>query len=148
MNSSDHSRTELGFLTVHENLELSRSGVHVLDPASTLVSRGVALGSGVRLYPGVVIESDAKSQITIGDGCLLYPGTILIAAQGGSITVGSGCTFGPGGAQVKATTTDDAIRIGNDVRLANGCEVVGTSTFGDGEGLLGQDGAVPASRRS
>jgi carbonic anhydrase/acetyltransferase-like protein (isoleucine patch superfamily) len=135
--TADDHRRALGFLTADETLRLGDSGVRILDPHSALVSAGVALDPGVIVYPGVLLEQDADSSITIGAGTRLYPGTCVLASAGGSVAVGAGCQLGPGGVQVKANAAGAQIRIGDGVRLLNGCEVVGASQIGKGGQLIG-----------
>lgn len=135
--TADDHRRALGFLTAAETLRLGDSGVRILDPHSTLVSAGVVLGPGVILYPSVLVERDADSSIAIGAGTRLYPGTIVLASAGGGVAVGASCQLGPGGVQVKANAAGAQIRIGDGVRLLNGCEVVGASQIGSGGQLIG-----------
>jgi carbonic anhydrase/acetyltransferase-like protein (isoleucine patch superfamily) len=134
---ADENRRAMGFLTAAETLRLGEAGVRILDAHSTLVSAGVVLGPGAVLYPGVLVEKDADSSVVIGAETRLYPGTVVLASGGGSVAVGAGCQFGPGGVQVKANAAGAQIRIGNGVRLLNGCEVVGASEIGDGGQLIG-----------
>jgi carbonic anhydrase/acetyltransferase-like protein (isoleucine patch superfamily) len=134
---SDDVRRAEGFLTYGEVLALCDQGVHVLDPSSCLVSRGVSIGYGARIYPNVVLEARDAGMIVVGTGAVMFPGTLLIASDDGTIRTGEACEFGPGGVQVKANHPGAKIEIGNAVRLLNGCEVTGVSSLGDGAQVIG-----------
>jgi carbonic anhydrase/acetyltransferase-like protein (isoleucine patch superfamily) len=133
----DGNRTALGFLTVQQTDELSDSGVRVLDPCSTLISARARIGAGTVIYPGVVIQCDEGSGLILGADNVLFPGTFLLAANGGSVEAADNCEFGPGVVQVKANMPGSEIRIGNGVRLLNGCELTGRSSLGDGCQIIG-----------
>lgn len=134
----DEHRTALGFLTLAQTDALAHAGVRILDPYSTLVSRGVEIGPDTVVYPGVVIQRDAASQLTLGRGNLLYPGCLLIAERGGQVLVGDNCELGPGGVQVKANMPDAEIVLGDGARLLNGAELTGRSHLGNGAQIIGQ----------
>ncbi len=131
-------RVALGFLTVAEIDELAESGVMVLDPYSTLISKSVEIGVGTTIYPGVVIQQEKGSLLRLGTRNILYPGCFLQAAKGGRLIVGDSCELGPGGVQIKANLSSSNIVIGNGVRLLNGAEVTGMSELGDGTQIIGQ----------
>lgn len=133
----DEHRLALGFRTAAEVDALADSGVRVLDPFSALISAGVAIGPGTVIYPSVVIQRNGTSRLVLGAGNVLYPGTFLLAEQGGSLMIGDGCELGPGVVQVKANLPDSEIKIGNGVRLVNGCELTGRSQLGDGCQIIG-----------
>lgn len=135
---SDQARIAAGYLTPAATADLCRRGVSILDPYSTLVSSNVVLAEGTVLYPTVVIQCDADSQISIDSGTVLYPGTFFSAVRGGVIGVGARCEFGPGGVQVKANQLGAFIAIGDEARLADGAQVVGRSRLGIGAQVLGQ----------
>lgn len=132
---TDASRKALGFLTLRETLELGEAN-HILDPFSTLISRGVAMGRGNILYPGVILKASAGSRIVIGDANILYSGTLLEAA-GGDVTVGSGNQFGEGGFTAKANRPGASILVGNHGRYLNNPSVFGRTVLGDGSQILG-----------
>lgn len=133
----DARRSQLGFLTVSQVDHLSDAGVRVLDPFSTLISAGVEIGEETVIYPGVVIQRDAESTLTLGSRNVLFPGTFLLAERGGSLVIGNGCELGPGLVQVKANRPESEIRMGDGVRLLNGCELTGRSVLGDGCQIIG-----------
>jgi acetyltransferase-like isoleucine patch superfamily enzyme len=65
-------------------------------PAPGQKYKGITLGDGVVLYPGVVLTTDIdneESGITIGDGTWINRNT-LIQGSGG-VTIGKGVLFGP-----------------------------------------------------
>ncbi len=133
----DEHRLALGFLTVAGVAELADSGIRVLDPFSTLISAGVTMGPDCVIYPGVVIQRDAASRLVLGSGNVLFPGTFLLAQRGGSLVIGDSCELGPGVVQVKANLPAADIKLGNGVRLLNGCELTGHSELGDGCQIIG-----------
>ena len=133
----DQHRTALGFLTVQQTDALADLGVRVLDPFSALISAGAQIGRGTVIYPGVVVQRDQASTLVLGSGNVLFPGTFLLAERGGRIVIGDSCELGPGVVQVKANLADSDIRLGNGVRLLNGCELTGRSDLGDGCQIIG-----------
>jgi carbonic anhydrase/acetyltransferase-like protein (isoleucine patch superfamily) len=133
----DEHRVALGFLTIGETDALAAQGVRVLDPFSTLISAGTQIGAGTVIYPSVVLQRDEAGELALGSRNVLFPGTLLLAATGGSLVIGNECEFGPGTVQVKANRPDAYIRIGNGVRLLNGCELTGHSQLGDGSQIIG-----------
>jgi hypothetical protein len=124
------------FLSVAETQELGGRST-VLDPHSVLISRFATVGDGNTFYPGTVVQSDEASELVIGSGNVFYPGCFLLAENGGRLRVGSRGAFGPGGVQMKANVAGASISVGDRVRLANGPEVVGATTIGDGGQVLG-----------
>jgi len=133
----DVHRSALGFLTVAETDALADGGVRILDPYSTLVSRGVQIGPDTIVYPGVIMRRDATSSLTVGSGNVLYPGCLLMAERGGRLAIGDNCELGPGGVQVKANMPDAEIVLGDQVRLLNGAELTGRSRLGHGTQIIG-----------
>jgi carbonic anhydrase/acetyltransferase-like protein (isoleucine patch superfamily) len=133
----DDARKATGFLTVAETIALVHGGVRVLDPFSTLVSAGTEVGAETVLYPGVVLQRDPASTLLLGCRNVIYPGSVLLAEAGGRLVLGSGCEIGPGGVQIKANQPGSDIAIGDDVRLLNGCEIVGQSRLGKGCQIIG-----------
>ena len=89
------------------------------------------------IYPGVVIQRDEESALALGAANRLFPGTFLLAEHGGSLVIGDSCDLGPGVVQVKANLPDSSIKIGDGVRLLNGCELTGRSTLGNGCQIIG-----------
>ncbi|WP_239070713.1 MULTISPECIES: hypothetical protein [unclassified Streptomyces] len=139
----DRMRGASGFLTPAELLELADSGSVVLDPFSVILSKHVTIGPGNLFYPGVVIECDDESHCVIGGDNVFHGGTRIAASAGGSITIGDRSVIGEGGAQIKSTTADSEVSIGDGVRIANGAELLGRSRVGTGCQILG-----PISARS
>ncbi|MEU6231909.1 hypothetical protein [Kitasatospora sp. NPDC047058] len=138
----DRIRRERGLLTPAELMELADRGVVVLDPFSVIVSRHVRLHPGNVLYPGAVIECDERSGCLVRPGNVLHGGTRIAATGGGTIVIGERSVIGEGGAQIKAAGPD-SVEIGDETRLANGAEVMGSSRIGSGAQVLG-----PVSARS
>ena len=128
-----------GFLTVADLL--ARDDLVVHDPFSVLISQGVRIGAGCVFYPNVIIEC-GDATVEVGRDNMFYPGVIVIAANEAKVSVGDGCVFGPGGIQVKAVAAGTVLSIGNGVRLANGADVTGSSTLGDGSQVLGAITAI------
>jgi carbonic anhydrase/acetyltransferase-like protein (isoleucine patch superfamily) len=137
----DQSRRVRGLLTPAELLALP--DIVVLDPFSVILSRQVSLGPGNLLYPGVVIECDEQSRCVIGRDNVFHVGTRILVSSGGSISIGDRSVVGEGGAQIKATTGDCEISIGDETRIMNGAELLGHSKVGSGCQILG-----PISARS
>lgn len=135
--SDDQPRGARGeFLSVAATAELGLRNT-VLDPHSVLVSRFATVGEGNTFYPGTVLQADEHSELVVGDGNVFYPGCFLLAENGGSLRLGARGTYGPGGVQIKANLAGASIRIGDDVRIANGPEVVGTTDIGAGGQVIG-----------
>ncbi len=134
---SDQDRQALGFLTAAETDALSRGGVRILDPYSTLVARGVTLGAGTVIYPTVVIDADRTAAVTVGPASVLYPGCVIQARGGGQIAAGRGCELGPGGVILRADGAGDSIVLADEVRLSGGCELSGNCELGLGAQILG-----------
>ncbi|MGA5818751.1 hypothetical protein ACPC54_12945 [Kitasatospora sp. NPDC094028] len=127
----DGVRREHGLRTPGELMALTEHGVTVLDPFSVLVSTRVRLGPETVLYPGAVIECDARSRCELGPGAVLFGGARITATGGGLIGVGHGALIGEGGARLKAAGAD-RIELGDAVRIANGAELSGSCRLGAG----------------
>ncbi len=130
------ARERLGFLDISQTIALNQEGNIVLDPFSTLISRGVRLGSGNVIYPSAILECDAPGILTIGDNNIFRSGT-EIAALGGVISIGNGNQFGEGGFFAKANREGARIEIGNSGRYLSGATVVGKTVLGSGSQILG-----------
>jgi len=126
----------IDFLSVEELIALGDRNT-VLDPHSVLIARTAELGDGNIFYPGVVFRCDPGSEIVVGSGNQFFPGTFVLAAAGGRVELGSDGTYGPGGVQIKANVAGTLLRLGDGVRLANGPEIVGRTTIGDGGQVIG-----------
>ncbi|SDT73863.1 Protein N-acetyltransferase, RimJ/RimL family [Streptomyces sp. TLI_053] len=133
----DRLRRDRGLLTPAELLDLAEHGVAVLDPFSVIVSRRVELGPDNVLHPGVVVECDERSHCAVGPGNVLYGGTRISATDGGRITVGARSLIGDGGTRILAGA-HESVRIGDEVRLMDGAEVLGDSLLGHGSQILGR----------
>ncbi|KKJ78773.1 hypothetical protein WH95_01515 [Kiloniella litopenaei] len=133
----DAQRTENGFRTLSETIELAARGNTILDPFSTLISVHAKIGQNNTFYPGIVIRADGPETVVIGNENTFYAQTYL-EASGGTITIGSNNQFGPeGGVSVKANTGSSVIQIGDHGRYLGGVTILGTSTLGNGAQILG-----------
>jgi hypothetical protein len=101
-----------------------------------LVSDSVSLGTGNRLYPGVVIECRAGATVTIGTGNVFWPGTVIVA-EAGCIVIGSGSAFGPGGCTLALDDGGGTIEVGDRCRLREGVVLLSGSSIGSGAQVLG-----------
>lgn len=140
MNSSllerlDETRRQSDFLTVTELLHQEDNTF--LDPFSTLISRGVRLGSGNVFYPNVVVEQREVGSVSIGNANYFYPATFILATSG-AVVIGSNNQFGDGGCAVKLNGPSGELRIGDRGRYTSSAELVGNSTFGDGSQVVGR----------
>jgi carbonic anhydrase/acetyltransferase-like protein (isoleucine patch superfamily) len=152
---SDEHRAALGFLSIAETDELTHHGVCVLDPHSTLISRGAQIGAGTIIYPSVIIDADDHSSIVVGERCVLYPGSLFESRDGARIDVGDHVQLGPGGVTIHATGADAAVLLGDQTRLTGDCMVgrgaqilgaVSARSVRLGAGLGGHHWAVPDER--
>jgi len=94
------------------NEALLRSGVTMVDPASTFVDTTVTVGRDVTLFPGVMLQGAT----VIGDGCEIGLNTRLV-----DCTIGSNSTIEQTTAR-RATIGDDA-HVGPYAHLAPGAVV-------------------------
>jgi carbonic anhydrase/acetyltransferase-like protein (isoleucine patch superfamily) len=134
---ADEARLALHFLPLESTAALARDGILVLDPASTLVSDGVALGRGVVLWPGTVLQRLGNGRIAVGDGTILFPGTRIVAEDGGTVTIGAQAEIGEeGGFTIKAQAEAE-ISIGAGARLLGGGSLVLSNRIGRGAQILG-----------
>lgn len=132
----DEMRSEHGFRSVSELLELGESGNVVIDPFSALISSSVELGQGNFFYPNVVVEAKEGGTISIGNNNVFYPNTLILAEKG-SVTIGSKNQFGDGGCAIKANMPDAMISIGDNGRYINGAQILGKTVLGTGAQVLG-----------
>ncbi|WP_421782094.1 hypothetical protein [Kiloniella litopenaei] len=133
----DAQRTENGFRTLSETIELAARGNTILDPFSTLISVHAKIEQNNTFYPGIVIRADGPETVVIGNENTFYTQTYLEAC-GGTITIGSNNQFGPeGGVNVKANIANSVIQIGDHGRYLGGVTILGTSTLGNGAQILG-----------
>jgi len=80
--------------------ELMRSGVSIVDPATTFVDAGVAVGQDTVVYPNTHLQGDTR----IGRDCVVGPNTIIRSS-----TVGDGC-------RLEAAVIEEAV-VENDVSV-------------------------------
>ncbi|HYF64432.1 MAG TPA: hypothetical protein VD886_16530 [Herpetosiphonaceae bacterium] len=132
----DQQRAQGGFYALTELIELCRAENQILDPFSTLISRSVAVGTGNRFYPNVLIEAAGAGRIQIGDRNLFYPGTVIIAGAG-VIRIGSGNQFGEGGVSLRADGPADRLIIADEGRYMHGAQISGSNQLGAGSQVLG-----------
>jgi bifunctional UDP-N-acetylglucosamine pyrophosphorylase/glucosamine-1-phosphate N-acetyltransferase len=106
------------------NRDLMEAGVTLLDPASTFIDAGVAIGIDTVIYPFTIIEGAT----VIGSGCTLGPGTTIrdaYLANGVSVMasvvlesrVGDGCTIGPYAHLRPGSVLEKGVKVGNFVEL-------------------------------
>lgn len=129
----DAQRQRLGFMTVRELLDVYGADNFIPDPFSVLVSRGVTLGRGNRLYPDVVLETQHGGRIVIGSENSFYPGTLLLADPA-TITIGDHNRFGDGGVRLKATLP---ILVGSHGRYMSGANILSGCVLENGSQVLG-----------
>lgn len=133
---TDAARLQLGFLSLEATLALADRDILIPDPASVLVSPSAKLGKGVILWPGVVVDCSASSEVRIGDGTALFPGTRIVAS-GGTVMIGCEAEIGEeGGFTVKAEA-GALIEIGDRARLLGGGSLTMTNRIGRGAQILG-----------
>lgn len=132
----DESRQILNFLSVAATAALARDGVLIPDPASTLVSPGIALRPGVVLWPGTILQRLGEGRIVIGEETALHPGTRIVA-EGGAVIVGARAEIGEeGGFTVKACSGSET-GIGDGARLLGGGSLSLSNRIGRGAQILG-----------
>jgi hypothetical protein len=132
----NQQRTQRGFYSLAELLELRTRANVIFDPFSILISRSLELGSGNIFYPNVVVEAQADGRISIGDENTFLPNT-LVRATSGHISIGSRNIFGEGGASLATSDPKAMLSIGNDGRYCYGAQISGTNDCGDGAQVLG-----------
>jgi UDP-3-O-[3-hydroxymyristoyl] glucosamine N-acyltransferase len=137
LDAADASRRALGFMSVAATAELSRSGVRVIDPFSTLVSPGVAIEPDAILYPNVILEQTRSGRIQIGSGTRLWPGT-QVTACGGSIVIGPDAEIGEEGGFSFSAGRGESIAVGGRARLTGGGRLSETCSIGAGAQILGR----------
>ena len=124
-------------------VELMESGVTVMDPASTFIDAGVAIGRDTVIYPFTWIEG----QTVIGEDCRIGPNTrIADSVIGNGVTlhfvyghecnVDDGATVGPYVHLRPAAKLAAGVKVGNFVEIKNsqvgrGSKVPHLSYIGD-----------------
>ena len=137
-----------------------RSGVTVVDPATTWVDAGVRLGTDVTLLPGTQLHGSTTvaDDATVGPDttlvdCTVGAGAQVVRAHGTGAHVGEGATVGPFAYLRPGTDLGDGGRIGTFVetknaRLGAGAKVPHLSYVGDaeiGEGANVGAGSITAN---
>lgn len=104
--------------------EQMKSGVTILDPASTYIDEGVKIGIDTVVYPGTIIEGGT----IIGEDCIIGPNSRLVNARIGNnvevncsiileSTVGNDTNIGP-----FAYIRPDSV-IGNNIKIGDFVEI-------------------------
>lgn len=135
-NYADEQRSERGFHTIPNLLEVVGQHNNILDEHSVLIGKNVMIGHSNIFYPGVIIEQQGDAAIQIGDSNTFYPGTYIYGSHG-SLTIGSGNEFGPAGLTIRANMPNVSIVIGNDGRYCDSASIMGKTSLGDGSQILG-----------
>jgi hypothetical protein len=126
------------YYSVAELNEFEQAGNVIHAPHSTLVSRGVHLGTGNVFFPNVVLTCAEGSSFTVGDDNVFYPNFFGEAAgDGSSIAIADGSEIGPGLVVLRANAPGSRLRIGSRCRLVGHVELFGRTTVGDGAQVLG-----------
>jgi bifunctional UDP-N-acetylglucosamine pyrophosphorylase/glucosamine-1-phosphate N-acetyltransferase len=99
---------------------LMLAGVSIVDPASTYVDAGVAVGAGTILHPQTFLHAGAS----IGVECEIGPCTRISASQVGDRTT---IAF----SQVTGCKVGDDVRIGPFAHLRPGCNIGAGTKIGD-----------------
>jgi bifunctional UDP-N-acetylglucosamine pyrophosphorylase/glucosamine-1-phosphate N-acetyltransferase len=90
--------------------QLMLEGVTVVDPATTYIDVGVAVGRDTLIEPNCVIQGDSR----IGEGCHLRPNCVIESSElGNDVEMGPSAHLRPG------NRIGDGCRIGNYVELKN-----------------------------
>lgn len=125
--------------------ELMRTGVTMLDPASTFIDIGVTIGPDTVLYPGTVIEGDT----VIGSNCQIGPQTQVVNSRIGdrvkiaqsvveNAEIAAGARVGPFSHLRPGARIAEEVEIGNYAEVKNSRIGVGSklhhvSYIGDAE---------------
>lgn len=123
--------------------EMMRSGVTIIDPASTFVSRQARAGRDTVLYPGTILEGET----IIGRDCVIGPASRLShTAVGNRVTlqnsvavesvIGDDCLIGPFAYLRPGTELGQGVKVGDFVEIkksivGNGSKVPHLSYIGD-----------------
>ncbi|MCL6430635.1 MAG: bifunctional UDP-N-acetylglucosamine diphosphorylase/glucosamine-1-phosphate N-acetyltransferase GlmU [Anaerolineae bacterium] len=125
------------------NQELMRSGVTLIDPATTYVEVGVRVAPDTVIYPNTYLLGNTE----VGDDCILGPNTLLRNATLGprcrvvasiveDSALGAGVIVEPYGCLRGGARLDDGVRLGSFAEVKNsylgpGTEVEHSSYVGD-----------------
>lgn len=110
-----------------------RSGVTIIDPASTYIDDGVEIGIDTVIYPGTILEGTTK----IGEDCIIGPDSRLVSAVIGDGTevnhsvilessVGNNTHVGPFAYIRPGSRIGDNVKIGDFVEVKK--SVIGDKT--------------------
>jgi len=113
--------------------EHMKSGVTIIDPASTYIDEGVKIGIDTVVYPGTIIEGNT----VIGEDCIIGPNSRLINANVGNgtevnssiiinSTVGDSAHIGPFAYIRPESVIGNKVKIGDFVEIKK--SVVGDKT--------------------
>ena len=87
-----------------------RSGVRIIDPATTYIDPRVGIGADTVILPGTILQGDT----TIGQGCTIGPNAVV-----------NGCTVGDGviinASQVNESTLGDGTDVGPYAHIRPNC---------------------------
>ncbi|HHW00338.1 MAG TPA: bifunctional UDP-N-acetylglucosamine diphosphorylase/glucosamine-1-phosphate N-acetyltransferase GlmU [Clostridiaceae bacterium] len=101
-----------------------RSGVTIIDPASTYIDEGVEIGIDTVIYPGTILEGNTR----IGEDCIIGPDSRLVNAVIGDGTevnhsvildssVGNNTHVGPFAYVRPGSSIGDKVKIGDFVEI-------------------------------
>lgn len=112
---------------------LMKSGVTIIDPASTYIDEGVEIGIDTVIYPGTILEGNTR----IGEDCIIGPGSRLVNAVIGNGTevnnsvilnssVGNNTHVGPFAYIRPDSSIGDNVKIGDFVEVKK--SIIGDKT--------------------
>ncbi len=115
-----------GLLRQRINEELMRSGVTLVDPATTYVDVDVQVGPDTVIYPQSILEGQSR----VGEGCLLGPGIHVMDSQiGDGVTcrqsvllesrIGNRAQIGPFAYLRPGSVIEEEAKIGDFVEVKN-----------------------------
>jgi carbonic anhydrase/acetyltransferase-like protein (isoleucine patch superfamily) len=132
---ADEARRALGFMTLAETAALSKRGIIVPDPGSTLVSPAVELGPDTVLWPGTILRI-TQGSLSVGPGVVIFPGTHIVA-EVGAVTIEAKVEIGEeGGFTIKAEA-GSIITVGDGARLLGGGSLTLSNRIGRGAQIIG-----------
>ena len=103
-----------------KNEELMRSGVTIMDPASTFIDMGVEVGSDTVLYPFTILEGQTR----MGSRCMIGPSThITDSIIGNDVHIES--------SRINQASIDDSCNIGPFAYLRPGAQLGPKVKIGD-----------------
>jgi len=106
--------------------KLMKSGVTIIDPASTYIDDGVEIGMDTIIYPGTILEKGT----VIGENCIIGPNSRIVGATIGNnvevnnsvvleSTVGDDTHVGPFAYMRPGSTVGRHVKIGDFVEIKN-----------------------------